>query len=75
MTDPISDDSRLALAFIRDHPGQTFEEIDRQLPIGTERLWYAMRQLSERKQIEPRNRPYSHVEKKTIPEAIVFYPV
>ena len=74
MTDPLSDDARLALAFIRDHPGQTFEEIDRKLPIGTERLWYAMKQLSKQMQIVHRNRPYRYAEKTSIPEAIVFYP-
>lgn len=74
MTNPLSDDARIALAFIKDHPGQTFEEIDRQIPIGTERLFYDVKELSERKQIEPRNRPYRYPEQKGIPNAIVFYP-
>ena len=75
MTGPLSDDARTVLAFIRDHPGQTFEVIDKQIPIGTERLWNAMKQLTERKYVEPRNRLYRYPENKGMPKSIVFYPV
>jgi len=41
----MSEDARVVLAFIRDHPGQTDQEIGKQLGFESDREWAAIKEL------------------------------
>jgi predicted transcriptional regulator len=51
MNELLSDDSRAVLAFVRDHPASTEDEISRHLGIKLERIMEAIGQLVQHKLI------------------------
>jgi hypothetical protein len=74
MPEPLSEAARIALAFVRGHPGRTFEEIQGSLGIGMERTICALRELIKHKLIVVHKIP-SHPSQTDIKYSFVFYSV
>ena len=53
----MSEDARAVLAFIRDHPGQTDQEIAKQLGFESDREWAAIKELAGRELVIRYTRP------------------
>ena len=52
MSDNLSDDARLVLAFIRDHPARSMSDIAMNLNTDRANVWASLRQLMDLKLIE-----------------------
>ena len=53
----MSEDARVVLAFIRDHPSQTEQEIAKQLGFESDREWAAIKELAGRELVIRYTRP------------------
>ena len=70
----MSEDARVVLAFIRDHPGQTDQEIAKQLGFESDREWAAIKELAGRELVMRYMRPTQHLSPTEVGGPRVWYP-
>ncbi len=76
MDEPLTDDARVVLAFITDHPGCAYYNIANEFRIGKERAREVLRELLQRRLIVNHYRPTKHFsEQQHHMIASTFYPV
>jgi len=52
MSEPLSEDARMVLAFIRDHPARSMSDIAINLNTDRAHVWASLRQLMDQRLIE-----------------------
>ena len=70
----MSEDARVVLAYIRDHPGQTDQEIAKQLGFESDREWAAIKELAKRELVIRHMRPTQHLPPAEFGGPRVWYP-
>ena len=70
----MSEDARVVLAFIRDHPGKTDQEIAKQLGFESDREWAAIKELAGRELVIRQMRPTQRLSTTEVGGPRVWYP-